>query len=106
MNPEQRINKIISEQLGVSIDLVTPDKSFVGDLGADSLDVVELEIAIEEEFEVVISIEDGARLHSIGDYHKYIADKTCNKNPSCFGRKLGVEGCFHGCPVSNECYKQ
>lgn len=51
---EERVKKIIVEQLGVSDDQVTPDASFVDDLGADSLDTVELVMALEEEFDVEI----------------------------------------------------
>ena len=59
---EERVKKLIAEQLGVNDNEVTAEASFVEDLGADSLDTVELVLAIEEEFEVAISDEAASRL--------------------------------------------
>jgi|TARA_B100001094_G_scaffold173803_1_gene168100 acyl carrier protein len=70
------IEKIISEQLGVEIDTVTDDKNLMNDLGADSLDTVQLVMDIEEEFDIEITDEDAESLHTVGDIRKYIEDNT------------------------------
>lgn len=70
------IEKIISEQLGVEIDAVTDDKNLMNDLGADSLDTVQLIMDIEEEFDIEIFDEDAESLHTVGDIRKYIEDNT------------------------------
>lgn len=70
------IEKIISEQLGVDIDAVTDDKNLMNDLGADSLDTVQLIMDIEEEFDIEIMDEDAESLHTVGDIRKYIEDNT------------------------------
>ena len=70
------IEKIISEQLGVDIDAVTDDKNIMNDLGADSLDTVQLIMDIEEEFDIEIMDEDAESLHTVGDIRKYIEDNT------------------------------
>ena len=62
MSLEERIAEIIVEQLGVSREEISPDASFVEDLGADSLDLVELVMAMEEEFDVEIPDDDAARI--------------------------------------------
>jgi acyl carrier protein len=72
---EQRVKAIITEQLGVNPDQVTPDAKFIEDLGADSLDTVELVMALEEEFGQEIPDEDAEKLQSVGDVIKYIEDK-------------------------------
>ena len=72
---EQRVKAIITEQLGVNSDQVTPDAKFIEDLGADSLDTVELVMALEEEFGQEIPDEDAEKLQSVGDVIKYIEDK-------------------------------
>lgn len=69
-----RIGKIIVEQLGVNEDQVKPEAKFIEDLGADSLDTVELVMALEEEFETEIPDEDAEKLQSVGDVIKYIED--------------------------------
>ena len=69
---ESRVKEIIVEQLGVEEDEVTPEASFVQDLGADSLDTVELVMALEEAFKIEISDEDAEKIHSVGDAVKYI----------------------------------
>ena len=71
---EERVKKIIAEQLGVEEDEVTPEASFVEDLGADSLDTVELVMALEEEFGHEIPDEQAEKLQSVGDVIKYIED--------------------------------
>jgi len=72
---EQRVKAIITEQLGVNSDQVTPDAKFIEDLGADSLDTVELVMALEEEFGQEIPDEEAEKLQSVGDVIKYIEDK-------------------------------
>ena len=69
-----RIGKIIVEQLGVNEDQVKPEAKFIEDLGADSLDIVELVMALEEEFETEIPDEDAEKLQSVGDVIKFIED--------------------------------
>ena len=72
---EQRVKATITEQLGVNPDQVTPDAKFIEDLGADSLDTVELVMALEEEFGQEIPDEEAEKLQSVGDVIKYIEDK-------------------------------
>ena len=71
---EQKVKNIIVEQLGVNPDQVTPDAKFIEDLGADSLDTVELVMALEEEFGQEIPDEEAEKLQSVGDVIKYIED--------------------------------
>ena len=71
---EQRVKDIIVEQLGVNPDQVTPDAKFIEDLGADSLDTVELVMALEEEFGHEIPDEEAEKLQSVGDVIKYIEE--------------------------------
>jgi len=71
---EQRVKEIIVEQLGVNADQVTPDAKFIEDLGADSLDIVELVMALEEEFGNEIPDEQAEKLLTVGDVVKYIED--------------------------------
>ena len=73
-NIEQKVKDIIVEQLGVKADQVTPDAKFIEDLGADSLDTVELVMAFEEEFGIVVPDEEAEKLQSVGDVMKYIED--------------------------------
>jgi acyl carrier protein len=69
---EERVREIISEQLNVSKDEVVPDASFTDDLGADSLDLVELVMALEEEFEIEVSDEDAEKIRKVKDVFDYI----------------------------------
>ena len=71
---EQRVKDIIVEQLGVNEDQVKPEAKFVEDLGADSLDIVELVMALEEEFGTEIPDEDAEKLLTVGDVTKFIED--------------------------------
>ncbi len=73
---EERVKDIIVEQLGVNPEQVTPTASFIEDLGADSLDTVELVMAFEEEFSVEVPDEDAEKLQKVGDVTEYIKDKT------------------------------
>ena len=72
---EQRVKAIITEELGVNPDQVTPEAKFIEDLGADSLDTVELVMALEEEFGQEIPDEEAEKLQSVGDVIKYIEEK-------------------------------
>ena len=76
MAVESKIRTIIAEQLGVKPEEVTPAASFVDDLGADSLDTVELIMALEEEFNVEIPDEDAEKMKTVGDAIKYIEEKS------------------------------
>jgi len=71
---ESRVKKIIVEQLGVKPEQVTPEAKFIEDLGADSLDTVELVMALEEEFGNEIPDEQAEKLQSVGDVIKYVED--------------------------------
>ena len=70
--PEARVREIIVEELGVEADKVTSNASFVDDLGADSLDTVELVMAFEEEFGIDIPDEDAEQMRTVGDAISYI----------------------------------
>ncbi len=72
MSIEERVKNIIVEQLGVEVAQVTEGAKFVEDLGADSLDTVELVMALEEEFSVEIPDEDAEKIASVGDAINYI----------------------------------
>ncbi|HUD70421.1 MAG TPA: acyl carrier protein [Dongiaceae bacterium] len=71
-NIEEKVKSIIVEQLGVDPEEVKLESAFVSDLGADSLDTVELVMALEEAFKIEISDEDAEKIHTVGDAVKYI----------------------------------
>jgi acyl carrier protein len=71
---EKRVIEIIVEQLGVSEEEVTLEASFIDDLGADSLDLVELIMAMEEEFSLEISDEDAEKIQTVQDVVNYITE--------------------------------
>ena len=71
----EKVKMIIVDQLGVGESEVTPNASFVDDLGADSLDTVELVMALEEEFDIEIPDEDAENIITVGDVVKYIETK-------------------------------
>ncbi len=73
---ENRVKEIIIEQLGVDQKEVTPEASFINDLGADSLDTVELVMALEEEFDVEIPDEDAEKIITVSDVTNYIQGKA------------------------------
>ena len=79
MAVEEKIKGIVAEQLGVKPEEVTPQASFIDDLGADSLDTVELVMALEEEFSIEIPDEDAEKMTTVGDAVKYIEEKAQNK---------------------------
>jgi acyl carrier protein len=69
---ETKVKSIIADQLGVGEDEIKPEASFIEDLGADSLDIVELVMAMEEEFEVEIPDEEAENIKTVGDAINYI----------------------------------
>ena len=72
---ESRVKDIIVDQLGVNADQVTQEAKFVEDLGADSLDTVELVMAFEEEFDIEVPDEEAEKLQSVGDVVTYITNQ-------------------------------
>ncbi|RJQ30243.1 MAG: acyl carrier protein [Peptococcaceae bacterium] len=70
-----RVKTIVVEQLGVEAEEVTMESSFVDDLGADSLDIVELVMALEEEFEMEIPDEEAEKIRTVGEAVKYIQER-------------------------------
>ena len=76
MAVEERVKKIIVEQLGVEEDDVVPEAKFVEDLGADSLDTVELVMALEEEFDIEIPDEDAEKIQTVAAAIEFIKEKV------------------------------
>ena len=76
MAVEEKVKKIIVEQLGVEESQVNPEAKFIEDLGADSLDTVELVMALEEEFGLEIPDEEAEKILSVGAAIQYIKDRT------------------------------
>lgn len=73
---EDKVKEIIVDQLGVEAEQVKPEASFIDDLGADSLDTVELVMAFEEEFDLEIPDEDAEKIKTVGDAITYIKSKA------------------------------
>ena len=73
---EEKVKKIIAEQLSVSEDKVVPEASFIGDLGADSLDSVELVMALEDQFETEIPDEEAQKILTVKDAIDYVTSKS------------------------------
>jgi len=73
---EEKVKKIIAEKLSVELDEVIPDASFVDDLGADSLDLVELIMAMEESFDIEISDDEAEKLQTVQDAITYIKEHS------------------------------
>ena len=73
---EERVKKIVCEQLNVTEEKVTPEPSLINDLGADSLDMVELVMHFEEDFEMQIPDEEAEKIQTVGDAIQYIRDRT------------------------------
>jgi acyl carrier protein len=80
MATDEKVKSIIAEQLGVKPEEVTPEASFIDDLGADSLDTVELVMALEEEFSIEIPDEDAEKMSKVSEAIKYIEDKVSTKS--------------------------
>lgn len=76
MSTYDRVKKVIADRLDRGEDEITPEASFVEDLGADSLDVVELVMALEEEFEIDIPDEEAEEIKTVGAAVRYIEEKT------------------------------
>ena len=72
----EKVKKIIVEQLGVEEDEITMESSFIDDLGADSLDIVELIMALEEEFDIEIPDSEAEKIMAVGDAVEYIKNNT------------------------------
>lgn len=79
MSTFEQVKKIIVEKLGVKEDQITEKATFVNDLGADSLDVVEFVMEVEKEFSITIPDEDAIKLQTVGDAVKYIDAHKANK---------------------------
>ena len=77
-NVQERVKNVIVEQLGVEADQVKPEAQFVNDLGADSLDTVELIMALEEEFDIEIPDEKAEKIKTVGEAIDYI-EQNANK---------------------------
>ena len=73
---EERVKNIICDQLAVEPEKVVEDASFIDDLGADSLDIVELIMTMEEEFDIDIPDEDAEKMKRVSDVTRYISDKA------------------------------
>ena len=76
MNTTERVQKIVCEQLGVSVEEVKLETAFIDDLGADSLDTVELVMAFEEEFKIEISDEEAEKIQTVKLAVDYITDNS------------------------------
>lgn len=75
MNPDailEKVKEVIVDQLGVEEDIIKLDTSFIDDLGADSLDIVELIMSLEEEFDIQIPDDDAEKISTVGDVVEYI----------------------------------
>ena len=70
----EKVKKMIVEQLGVNESEVSPEKKFIDDLGADSLDIVELVMALEDEYGIEIPDEDAEKIETVGDAIRYIEE--------------------------------
>ena len=75
MAVQDRVSEIIVEQLGVSAEEIKPEASFIDDLGADSLDIVELVMAMEEAFDIEIPDDDAEKMKTIGDAMAYVKER-------------------------------
>ncbi len=75
MGLEDRVSAIVVEQLGVTKDELAPEASFIDDLGADSLDIVELVMAMEEEFDIEIPDDDAEKIQTVKDVISYVKGK-------------------------------
>jgi acyl carrier protein len=76
MGLEDRVSELIVEQLGVTKEEIVPEASFIDDLGADSLDIVELVMAMEETFDIEIPDDDAEKIQTIGDALSYLRERV------------------------------
>ena len=76
MNLEEKVKNLVITQLGVDSNKVSNDSLFIDDLGADSLDTVELVMAFEEEFDIEIADEDAQKMRTVSDVIEYLKDKV------------------------------
>jgi acyl carrier protein len=76
MSVEDKVKKIIAEKLGVDLSEIVPEASFVDDLGADSLDLVELIMSMEEEFDTDISDEDAEKIQTVQDAINFVKEQS------------------------------
>ncbi len=79
MNVEQRVREIIVQKLGVEESQVTPEASFMNDLGADSLDIVELIMEFERSFDLTIEDSDAEQIRTVGDAIRYIEQRLAER---------------------------
>ncbi|HOD74634.1 MAG: Acyl carrier protein [Syntrophorhabdus sp. PtaB.Bin047] len=79
MSVTEKVKKMIVDQLGVSESEVVPEAKFIDDLGADSLDIVELIMALEDEYSIEIPDEDAEKMETVGDAIRYIEDRLAGK---------------------------
>jgi len=79
MTVTEKVKKMIVDQLGVSESEVVPEAKFIDDLGADSLDIVELIMALEDEYSIEIPDEDAEKMETVGDAIRYIEDRLAGK---------------------------
>jgi acyl carrier protein len=79
MSVTEKVKKMIVDQLGVSESEVVPEANFIDDLGADSLDIVELIMALEDEYSIEIPDEDAEKMETVGDAIRYIDDRLAGK---------------------------
>lgn len=77
---QQKISDIIVERLGIKESKIKPEASFVNDFGANSLDIVELIMELENSFDIIISDEDADKLNTVGDVFVYIENITADRN--------------------------
>ncbi len=75
---ESKVREIIADQLGIGEDEISSDSTFVDDLGADSLDIVELLMALEEDFSLEIPDEDAEKMHNVGDLIDYLDARSAS----------------------------
>lgn len=77
MSVESKVKEIIAEQLGINEDDIAVDSSLTDDLGADSLDIVELVMALEEEFEIEITDDEAEKMDTVGEFIEFVSRRSC-----------------------------